>query len=140
MQQHAPVVVVLVADAAGDALDLRDDAVTALGEGVGDSELEEPLNLGPPPLDCARQAGRLGQVCGDAGSQEPGLTVGGLVPALTDRAVRREELAVCSEELTLEFLAGPRGADLICRVVGGKHRLDGSGFGQAEDAPATGVI
>ena len=140
MQQHAPVVVVLVADAAGDALDLCDDAVTALGEGVEDSEPEKPLNLGPPPLNCARQVGRLGHVCGDAGSQEPGLTVTGLVPAFTDRAARREELAVCSEELTLEFLAGPRGADLICRVVGGERRLDGSGFGQAEDAPATGVI
>ena len=60
MEHDAPLVVGLVAGPAGDALDLFDDAVAALCPGVGDAELEERLDLGPPLLDRAGQAGRLG--------------------------------------------------------------------------------
>lgn len=58
---------------------LLDDAVVALGPGVRDPELEEPLGLGPPPLDRAGVAGRLGHVGDGASSEEPGPAVCGLV-------------------------------------------------------------
>ena len=48
---YASFVVGLVAEDACDALDLLDDAAPALGPGVGDAELEEPLDLRPPALD-----------------------------------------------------------------------------------------
>ena len=60
MQHDAPLVVGLVPEAAGDALDLLDDPVVAFGAGVGDAELEEPFDLGPPPLDGGGQAGASG--------------------------------------------------------------------------------
>ena len=60
MQHDAPFVVVLVTEPAGDAFDLLDDAVVALGPGVGGAELQEPFDLGPPLLDRACQPGRLG--------------------------------------------------------------------------------
>ena len=103
MQHDAPFVVRLVPEAAGDTLDLLDDSVAALRAGVGDADLEEPFDLGPPLQDRARQTGRLGHVRGDARGQEPGPAVRGLVPAVPGRAVR-------GEELTQEFLAGPGGA------------------------------
>ncbi len=58
MQHDAPFVVRLVPEPAGDALDLLDHAVVALGPGVRDTELEEAFDLGPPLLDRPREAGR----------------------------------------------------------------------------------
>ncbi len=46
MEQDGSFVVRLVPEAAGDAFDLLDDAVAALGPGVGDPELQEAFNLG----------------------------------------------------------------------------------------------
>jgi hypothetical protein len=75
VQHDAPFVVVLVTEPAGDAFDLFDDAVVALGPGARDPKLEERLDLWPPPLDRAREPGRLGHVGVHAGRQEPGLLI-----------------------------------------------------------------
>ncbi len=46
MQHDAPLVVGLIPEPAGDALDLLDHAVVALGPGIRDTELEEAFDLG----------------------------------------------------------------------------------------------
>lgn len=51
VEHYAPFVVDLVAEPAGDALDLLDNAVVSLGSGVGAAEFEEPFDLRPPALD-----------------------------------------------------------------------------------------
>ena len=123
MQHDASFVVGLVAEPASDPLGLLDDAVAALRAGVRDTEFEEAFDLGPPLLDRAREAGRLGHVRDHAGGEEPGPAVRGLVPAEAGRAVRRQQL-------TQEFLAGPGGADLVGRVVRGEdRRQSGEGLG-----------
>lgn len=94
----------------GRSLDLPDDGVVALGAGVGDAEFQEPFDLGPPRLDRACEPGRLGHVRDDAGGEEPGEPVRGLVPAVAGRAV-------CSEQLPRQLLAGPRRTDLAGGVV-----------------------
>lgn len=88
MQHEASFVVGLVPEAAGDALDLLDDAVAGLGPGVGDTEFEGTFDLGPPLFDRARQAGRRGHVRDDARGEEPGPPVDGLVPAVPGRSGR----------------------------------------------------
>ena len=79
MQHDAPLVVGLVPEAAGDALDLLDDAVAAFGPGVRDAELQERLDPGPPLLDGAGQPSRLGHVRGRAGGQEAGEGLSGFL-------------------------------------------------------------
>ena len=55
VEHYASFVVRLVAEAAGGALDLLDDAVVAHGSGVRDTEFGEPLDLRPPAFDPDRE-------------------------------------------------------------------------------------
>ena len=55
MQHDAPLVVVLVTEPAGNAFDLLDDAVVALGPGIRFAQLQESFDLRPPPLNRPRQ-------------------------------------------------------------------------------------
>ena len=123
MQHDAPFVVRLVPEPAGDALDLLDHAVVALGPGVRDTELEEAFDLGPPlsrspprggsialvavqgmPAVCsrhplmpltARSAGAAGEQKRRSGRQQPGIPL---------PAVR------CSRAVTRLWISRPAGS------------------------------
>jgi len=98
--------------AAAGAFHLLDDAVEALGSGVGDAELKEHQDVRPPRLDRGREPRRLRHLGGGAGAvegPEPGADVGGVAGG---------------EQLAQQFLDAPGGADLIGRVVSGEDPFE----------------
>lgn len=115
MQEYAPFVVRLVAVAAADPLDGLDHPVVALGPGVGDPQLQERQDLGPPGLDRGREAGQFGNVGVGGALVEPLQAGADLIGS--DAAVD------AVEELAQAFLAGPGGEDLSGRIIGCEQRL-----------------
>lgn len=111
-------VVVEVAEAAGDAFGLLDDPVEPFGSGVGDPQSEEHCDVGPPGLDAGRESGGLGHV--GAG--------GGVVEA--PQPVADPFGVGLGEQLTQELLDGPCGADLVGGVVGGQDSVESGLLGR----------
>lgn len=71
MGEDTALVVVDVSESAGETLGVLDDAVEALGAGVGDVELDEHLDVRPPGLDGCGEPGDLGDLDAGAGVVEP---------------------------------------------------------------------
>jgi hypothetical protein len=62
VESYPPGRVVSIAEPAADPFDLFDEAVVALGTGVGDSGLDERADLGPPLVDGCGQAEKFGDL------------------------------------------------------------------------------
>jgi hypothetical protein len=117
--------VVSIAEPAADPFDLFDEAVVALGTGVGDSGVDERVDLGPPLVDGCGQGEQFGDLGVAAPGQEPVQPMPGEVWVAAD--------AHGGQQGAQFFFGDPRGQDLATAVFGhyGVPRLREAGVGQA---------
>jgi hypothetical protein len=116
---------VSIAEPAADPFDLFDEAVVALGTGVGDSGLDERVDLGPPLVDGCGQ----GEQFGDLGVAAPGQKP--VQPMPSEVWVAAD--AHGGQRGAQFFFGDPRGQDLATVVFGhdGVPYLREAGVGQA---------